>query len=364
MRGPDSLLILRPDRLGDVIVSTPVHRMLREAYPQARIIWLVQDWIAPLIEDLPGMNGVIRYQPKGRHAGWAGLRRLVDDIKVIGAQASVALQSDARVSAAVLAAGVPWRVGPYSKMHSVFLYNHGLRQRRSESVRHEAEYGLELLGALPGWNQFADAGARAAGPEVAVDPDALVWAREWLVQRGLSGTRCVGVHPGMGGSALNWPRERYVELVRALVARGVPVILTCGQGEGSVAQEIAAASGSGGGDGVACVHVCSAERDGMTLPRLAALQSLFSVFVAPSTGPLHLASAVKTRVVSVYPPIRVQHPDRWGPYVGTEYARVLTPVSREICGERFKCRGAACSQFPCMEKVEASQVLAAIEGWL
>jgi len=338
--------------------------MLRTVYPHARITWLVQDWIAPLLEGLPGMNKVIRYEPKGRHAGWAGLVRLVGDIKGVGAQASVALQSDRRVSAAVLAAGVPWRVGPYSKMHSVFLYNHGMRQKRSESVRHEADYGLELLGALPGWQNFADAGARAAGPEVVVDPGALGWAREWMAERGLAGMRCVGVHPGMGGSALNWPRERYIELVRALVTRGVPVVLTCGLGEDAAAREIAAACGSGGGDGVARLQVCSAEIDGMTLPRLAALQSLLSVFVAPSTGPLHLASAVRTPVVSVYPPIRVQHPDRWGPYVGTEHARVLTPVSRETCGERFRCRGAACPQFPCMEKVEASQVLDAIEGWL
>jgi ADP-heptose:LPS heptosyltransferase len=69
---------------------------------------------------------------------------------------------------------------------------------------------------------------------------------------------------------------------------------------------------------------------------------------------------VGTPVVSVYPPIQVQHPDRWGPYVAGARARVLVPVTREECGERFKCRGSACKFYPCMERVSSDDVLKAV----
>lgn len=158
----------------------------------------------------------------------------------------------------------------------------------------------------------------------------------------------------MGGSALNWPFEKYIELARALVQDGHPVVVTAGMGEEEMATRVA----------VHGAHVCSAKHDALDLPRLAALQSLLATFVAPSTGPLHLASATGTPVVSVYPPIQVQHPDRWGPYVRGDRSRVLVPVTREECGENFRCRGSACKHYPCMERVESSTVLKAVRELL
>jgi ADP-heptose:LPS heptosyltransferase len=62
---------------------------------------------------------------------------------------------------------------------------------------------------------------------------------------------------------------------------------------------------------------------------LAGLQSLASLVIAPSTGPLHLAVALGRRVVCFYPNIPVQSPKRWGPYFSSGYdetrASVLVP---------------------------------------
>jgi ADP-heptose:LPS heptosyltransferase len=354
-----SILVLRPDRLGDVIVSTPVHRVLREQFPKAKIHWLVQDWIAPLLVGLEGMSSVVRYQPRGEHQGQAGFQKLISELRALQPDAVIALQHTPRVSWAARLAGVPMRVGPLSKFSSYLLFNQGVRQSRSRSVKHEAEYGLDLLRAL-GVKSEAWQTAREKGPEVQITDLALQWAQAWLSARGLKPGEAVGIHPGMGGSALNWPQERYIELTKSFATAGTPVILTAGAGEAGLQRAILEAARNWSQEAQARVHPISAEADGMDLMRLAALQSLLKNYIAPSTGPLHLASAVGTKVASVYPPIQVQHPRRWGPFVSPEKAHVLTPVSEAQCGQKYQCKGAACSLYPCMARVSAQDVAQAL----
>jgi ADP-heptose:LPS heptosyltransferase len=96
--------------------------------------------------------------------------------------------------------------------------------------------------------------------------------------------------------------------------------------------------------------------------------------VAPSTGPMHIAVALGKKVVSVFPPIKVQSAVRWGPYgvgLGTnlglspsDQASVLVPDV--TCGEDFRCALSACIYYPCMPRVSVedveAQVLALLEG--
>jgi heptosyltransferase-3 len=78
--------------------------------------------------------------------------------------------------------------------------------------------------------------------------------------------------------------------------------------------------------------------------------------VAPSTGPLHIAVALKKPVVTFYPPIRVQSAIRWGPYINDDsQASLLIP--EVYCGEDFKCRGNLCNYFPCMKTITVAQAV-------
>jgi ADP-heptose:LPS heptosyltransferase len=96
--------------------------------------------------------------------------------------------------------------------------------------------------------------------------------------------------------------------------------------------------------------------------------------VAPSTGPMHLAVALGKKVVSVFPPIKVQSAVRWGPYgvpMGTnlgispeDKASVLVPDVN--CAEDFRCALSACIYYPCMPRISVddveTQLLALVEG--
>jgi ADP-heptose:LPS heptosyltransferase len=346
---PLRILVSRPDRLGDVILSTPVLEVIKRHYPKATVTLLVRADPARLVGGLTSVDETLIFDPEGRHAGFKGFFRLVSEIRERGFRIAVSLQSHWKIAAAILLARVRYRVGPLSKPHSYLCYNRGVRQRRSHVEMHEADYNLQLLRRLG-----IRVGTRNVPTAVHVSDAEGAAARSWLEGRGWPpGETFVVVHPGMGGSALNWPENHYVELIRALARDGRRVLVTFGPTEQPLLKRVSEAVGSAGGDRV--IYYGGADAAG--IERLGALLSLSALVIAPSTGPLHVAVALGKPVVAFYPPVRVQSAIRWGPYL-RDASRAAVLVPEVYCGEDFACRGSLCNYFPCMKSLSVSQALA------
>ena len=350
------ILVARPDRLGDVILSTPVLDVLKNHYPGSHITFLVRDPVVSVVKGLRSVDQIMVYDPEGRHKGLAGFFRLMEEIRKQNFQIGVVLQSQLRIAAALFGAGVPHRVGSLTKPHSFLFYNRGSQQHRSHVEMHEADYSLQLLRKLG-----IRAGTRKVATAVHVSPEAQKFAKDWLTEKGWKSgdsSKLIVVHPGMGGSALNWPETHYIELIRALSKEGHQVLVTGGPGEGlllgrihdELARTLEKVFFYGGPEAGAVDH-------------LAALMSHASVVIAPSTGPLHLAVALGKPVVTFYPPVRVQSAIRWGPYVSDESkASILVP--EVYCGQDFHCIGSLCNYHPCMKSMTVGQTLEQIHKQL
>ena len=147
------------------------------------------------------------------------------------------------------------------------------------------------------------------------------------------------VHPGHGGSSLNWTPERYAELADCLATeRGMAIVVT-----GAAA------------DAAVVARVCAAMRapalnlaGQLSVPQLAALVARSALYVGSSTGPTHVAAAVGTPVVAVYCPLEHSLPDRWRPQA--EQCTVLLPPVDQVCPT---CLGPRCQFYPCMELLPA-----------
>lgn len=345
------ILIARPDRIGDVILSTPVVAALRKQYPNAHITFLVRDLVAPLIRGVAGVDAVYVYEPEGRHKGLRGFFLLMEELKAQRFQISIVLHSTLKLAAALYGVGVPNRVGSLSKLHSFFFFNRGTRQRRSLVEMHEADYNLQLLRKLGIRVPTQTIPTRVHVAESLVD-----WAAEWLERAGYLRDpnlrqHLIAVHPGMGGSALNWPENHYVDLIKSLDREGHRVLVTGGVAEAMLLERLQQALT----DTAKPVLFYVAE-PGTGVDRLAALYAHASIVVAPSTGPLHVAVALGKPVLTFYPPIRVQSAIRWGPYVKNhDDASVLVPEA--YCGEDFSCRGPKCNYYPCMRSILPKQAM-------
>ena len=71
-RRQKKILIVRLDRLGDVVLSTPVIKNLRGAYPDSYIAFMVRPYTSQVVEGNPYLNEVIVYDKEGDERGMAG----------------------------------------------------------------------------------------------------------------------------------------------------------------------------------------------------------------------------------------------------------------------------------------------------
>jgi lipopolysaccharide heptosyltransferase II len=343
------ILVVRPDRLGDVILSTPVFEVIKRHYSNAHLTVMVKESIIPVLKGLPCVDHFMTFEPEGRHAGIKGFFRLYTEIRRRHYRIAITLQSNWKIAAALFLAGVRYRVGPFSKFHSYLFYNRGIRQRRSHVEMHETDYNLQLLRKLG-----IRVGSRNVETRVHISDEVKADAQKWLLQMGWNqAKKLIVVHPGMGGSALNWPESHYHELIYALAKEGHQVLVTGGPTEvellNRIEQQLIQTS-----SGYSVFFHRSPNVK--TVDYLAALFSFGDVVVAPSTGPLHVAVALGKPVVSFYPPIRVQSALRWGPYLPDE-SRASVLVPEFYCGQDFKCLGSLCNYFPCMKSISAKRAL-------
>src|SRR5438105_3224858 len=117
------ILVVRPDRIGDVVVSTPVIEGLKNRYPDSEIYFLVRDAVTPVIEHHNSLSGLMAYQPEGAHRGLSGIARLSRQMREMRFDVAVTLQANFIVSAALFFSGIPLRLGPYSKWFSYLFFN-------------------------------------------------------------------------------------------------------------------------------------------------------------------------------------------------------------------------------------------------
>ena len=87
------ILLVRLSHLGDVVHALPLFHALRAAQPEAQIAWAVQAEFASLLEGLPGLTRVIRFQ---RDEGLRAWGRLWRELRSFGADWTIDAQGNAK----------------------------------------------------------------------------------------------------------------------------------------------------------------------------------------------------------------------------------------------------------------------------
>jgi ADP-heptose:LPS heptosyltransferase len=336
-RAPRDILLVRTDRIGDVVLSLPCAALLKRALPGARITFLAREYTAPLVRLSPDVDEVLVDNPAD------GAPLLAARLRGRRFDAAVLLHPTARLAWALWRARIPVRAGTAYRWYG-FLLNHRVRLHRRYSLRHELEHNLDMAARGLGLEQPSANGQRMAFPPRIVIPDELaaVTLAKWGIPRDRP---FVVIHPGSGGSAMDWPLERFAQLVDRIQhsesgIQNIKVVVTLGPGEEQLKERLEP-------------HLKTepAWISGLTLPELAAVLSRAALVVANSTGPLHIAAAAGTSVIGLYCPVAPCHPRRWGPY-GPGHA-VIMPDPDRTCRE---CRGRRCPQYDCMRSIPVSRV--------
>lgn len=336
------ILVVRTDRVGDVVLSMPAVEALRALFPRAYISMMVAPCAREIVEHSPFLDDFLIYdkQAIGRSLGRAwqfgrDLSRRCYDVAFV-------LHPTMRAHVSVFFAGIPRRVG--FRRNLPFLLTDTIAHTKHRGEKHETEYTLDLLRAV---------GLTPAvyAPHLAVPADAVESARKLLREAGITPDDTVIVlHPAASCPSKIWPPDYFAQAADELIDKyGCKTVVVAG------------ADGLRQADAV----VRSMTRQAVNLAGKTTLSTLAGIFkqsglvISNDSGPVHVASAVGAPVISIFG--RKQQglsPRRWGP-LGDKGRALHKDVG---CAE---CRAHACSrEFACLKAVTVQDVLTAADALL
>jgi ADP-heptose:LPS heptosyltransferase len=299
------LVIVRLDHLGDVLLTTPLARAFHAQGWTVDMV--VPGWLRPLLDHNPhvAMAHAIDEIAPGFPATWPRLARW---LRHQGYEIILLPNANQRQQLfASLFSGVPRRYAMWSGGWGRLTLHYCLRSSIRERPRSFADVVLDLA-------QAAGVPPDGLQLDLVITSQEVASARAWLQQHGHDGsTPLVGVHPGCGGNACNLPAAIYGEIARDLLDRTQAVVVATGSADERallsawperVRRSVRFISGVGE----------------LSLRQLAAVVSLFSAYVVPSTGPLHIASALNVSTVSPFCGWSTLSPVIWGNQNGRGHA--------------------------------------------
>jgi ADP-heptose:LPS heptosyltransferase len=337
-RLPFRILVTRTDRLGDVILATPVLSALKKIHPAAEIFFLVQKSWMPVLQYQNAIQ-LIEYDPN------ESVKALSQKLRGYGFNRCYVLRDEKKVSRAVWQAGIPERIGPYSTLRSFLFFNRGKLQSRARCKMHEAEYNLDLLTSI----RPASGADELPRAWIATNAAAQESAEQFLEKENLKPKSFFVIHPGSSGSARYVKQTELHRLARALIYRGNAVCVSGGPAEDTLIDEFVKA--------VPNVHVL-AKQNALGLDGMAEVYRLSLAVIAHGTGPLHLAAAVGTPVLAIFSPIFVLSEKRWGPLVSKR--SVWTPPD-VFCPAVYRCIGEKCEYYDCMDRFSIDEAIKRLE---
>jgi heptosyltransferase-2 len=330
----ERILVIRNDRIGDLILSLPAISALRKCFPKAFISVLVKDYCKEILWNNPDINEIIVDKDQSR-------LKLAKEIAGRRFDAVVVLYPRFINGFLSWISKIPIRVGTGYKLTGIF-FNRKVYIHRTKIVHHESDYCLKIIKRL---KDFPENGFKI---KISIKDKDIKYIKKLFEKYNISNKEIiVVVHPGCGGSAINWKEESYARLIDALIEKfKIVVILTGNKGERILGEKI--------------VSLCKNKPlnlSGMvSLGELKALLSICKLFIGPSTGPMHLASALGKMVIAIFPPVISQSHLKWAP-LGKKI--ILTP--KGIICKYKKCRLKRCKEFNCMEKINLNEMLEAVE---
>lgn len=222
LKAPRAILIARTDKIGDFVVSIPSYATAKAMYPQAKIIALVSRANRILAEHVAAIDECVCLDDFADASDDVDVAAAAAKLKSLQLDAFVALVSNNTISRLAVASGAAVRVGPRSKPLSFVHYNYGLRQKRSQCIKSEAAYNLELIAHLDPLRYAEVGGAQLQrltyAPEDAAPADAFL--REQGLMTGDVVTPFILINPFTGGSGANLSSELYAVLIAHLLRQG------------------------------------------------------------------------------------------------------------------------------------------------
>ncbi|MFA6349633.1 MAG: lipopolysaccharide heptosyltransferase II, partial [Candidatus Omnitrophota bacterium] len=333
------ILVVRTDRIGDVLLSTPVLKGLRENFPHAYIAMMVSPYAKDVIEMSPFVDEVITYDKDVKHKSWLRSMKFSQKLKKRGFDLALILHPVNRAHLITYFSGIKKRVGFDRKFG--FLLTDRIKHAKQEGQKHELEYNLDFL-------RYLGIEPRDKKLFMPIKPESEEVVKQLLEKEGVAESdELLAVHAGASCISKIWPAERFAGVAEKLAkSRGMKVVIVAGPKDVNVSNDM-----------VKRMSVPVVNLAGKTsVSQLASVLKRCRLFISNDSGPVHIASAVGTPVISIFG--RNQKglsPKRWGP-VG-DRDKVLHKKT-----DCIECLAHNCTRgFLCLNSITVDEVVEAAE---
>jgi heptosyltransferase-3 len=337
MINPKNLLIVRTDRIGDVVLSLPLAQIVKKYYPDCKITFLVRNYTKDILYKHPFVDNIIILQELN---GKIPIIKNVEAIKKFNFDSCIIVYPTLQTSLIAFLCGIKNRIGTGYRWYS-FLFNNKIYEHRKYAQRHELEYNVNLLKAF-GINEKVI--PETANFNISINEKSNEKVENLLNGYGINfGKPVIIVHPGSGGSAVDLPLNKFVELVELLSKKNVyQILITGSKNEIDICNKLKINDNIKNLAGM------------LNLSELIALITKADIFVANSTGPLHIAAALGKYTIGFYPNLLACSAKRWGPYSNKKV--IFSPKIE--CPD---CEREQCSKSECMNSIQMTDIAAEID---
>jgi heptosyltransferase-2 len=285
------ILVARIDRIGDVILSTPIPREIKNVQPGSYVAVLVKKYTKDVYVNNPYVDEIILYDgdDNGKSATfWSLVKRLR---KHRFTHAFMLLPNE-RLNWLLFFSFIPNRIGVGHKLYQ-FRYNYN-------PLKHEADYCLDMvrkIGIEPQSNE----------PEIFLTEEENKEKEKLKAQLASKGELLIGINTTSGKSSPNITVDEYKKLITQLVeTANIKVVVT----DNNPPREIIDIKD------VAYPNI------GLSLRAAIVNFSALHLLISASTGPMHICAALKIPTISLFCPLTACSPKLWGP-LGNESEIIL-----------------------------------------
>ncbi len=334
----NNILLLRLDRLGDMVHSMPAIKAVERSFPQANVFVLVNAYTADFLKGQLTRGNVLVFP--------AGFWRQVSFLKKLRAMRfdlAVDLSSDYPLRPAFLVylTAASSRLGYEVSGRGIFFNIRATLAGEKIPTRVRV---LELVRTIGVETSDVDVTLNVTN-QVALEVEKLLFERGIKNQDKLIVVAAGGYYPSQ-----LWGVDNYALLIlKILKLYDVKIALIAGKANAEISARIFALIKEDPGIAGRVLKI-----DNLALDRLVALILRSSLFIGDNSGPLHIASTLGVPTVSTMGPTE---PEIWSP-LGQKNIVLRKPVSCSPCNKP------TCRKHECMRLIRVEDMLDAVEKQL
>lgn len=333
MQNNQTIIISRTDSIGDVVLTLPMAGIIKNKFPNCKIIFLGRNYTKDVISLSQHVDDFLSYDDVIK----LNKNEQIECFKKLGATHIIHVFPVKEIAYLAKAAKIKTRIGTTNRIWHWFTCNKKVKLSRKNSDLHEAQLNTKILAPLGINKDFTteDVSKNYGFTKIPI----IETENINLIDK--SKTTII-LHPKSKGSAREWGLENFSSLITQLDKTKHQIFVSGTAQEGELVKDLL------------IKHPEVINLTGkLSLQQFITFINHCDVLIAASTGPLHIAAALNKKAIGLFAPMKPIHPGRWKP-LGINAKYLVLNKDCNDCKKNMDCH--------CIREIKTTEVINLIDN--